>query len=206
MNASSQRQTQGGGAEALGLWRDGLEAFRLRDYDRAAGLMQALLADHGDVRAGLDSASVHLQLGVTLLRLGRTEEGVAELMRSVKLDPYSGRARYKLGVGLARLGRNEEALQSLEEAVRLSPDVADHQWRFAEELRRQGYYREASEAAREALELDPGHAEARDTLKALRERTWWLRLFWRMHPTISRAFARYSLPLRRKPADVEAPA
>lgn len=167
MSATDQFQGALAGEPAQ-LWRDGLECFRERDYAGAATLFQDLLARYGEGRSGLNAAAVHQQLGITLLRLDRTEEGVAELQRSVQLNPYDGRTRYKLGIGLARLGRNDEALVSLEQAVKLSPNVADHHWRLGEELRRQGMEMQAREAIREALDLDPGHAEALETQKALK--------------------------------------
>jgi tetratricopeptide (TPR) repeat protein len=158
--------TAGGGPD--GLWDDGVQAFRERDYARAAELFQGVLDQQGDGASALRAAAVHQQLGITLLRLRRTEEGVMELQRSVQLNPYDGRTRYKLGLGLARLGRSDEALASLEQSVRLSPNVAEHHWRLGEELRRQGMEIAARQEIREALELDPNHAAALDTMKALK--------------------------------------
>jgi tetratricopeptide (TPR) repeat protein len=201
VSAAGEARKKAAQAQALRLWNDGLEAFRARDYQRAADMMQSVLADLGEDGA-IEAGAVHLQLGITLLRLKRTEDGVAELLRSVRLDPYNGRARYKLGIGLARLGRRDEALQALEEGVRLAPDVADHHWRFSEELRRQGYVREALDTVRDALDLDPAHAEALQTLKAIRERTWWRKLYWWAHPRLAKAVPRLRvrLPRRRKPS------
>lgn len=172
MSASREPRSVGPDPEAQQVWEDAQIAFRDRDYERAAELMQSLIAQWGEGGGGIDPAPLRLQLGITLLRLKRTEEGVAELRRSVQLDPYSGRARYKLGIGLARLGLNEEALQSLRQAVRLAPDVAEHQWRLAEELRRQGHRLEAFEAVHWCLELEPDHAAAKETLKALKKEGW----------------------------------
>jgi tetratricopeptide (TPR) repeat protein len=203
VSTSGKARDKGADALAVTLWKEALEAFRVRDYERAARQMQTLLADHAESEA-IDFAAVHLQLGVTLLRLKRTEEGVAELVRSVQLNPYNGRARYKLGVGLARLGRNEEALHSLEEGARLAPDVAEHHWRYSEELRRQHYFQEALDAVQDALDLEPEHAESLQTLKAIRERTWWRKLYWRITPRLARLVPPLPAPrlprLRRKPA------
>ncbi len=168
MSALEQLQTEDAGDSAERLWREALDAFRARDYEQAARLMQAMLAECGEGSGGVDAAVVRQQLGVTLLRLKRTDEGVAELMRSVRLNPYDGRTRYKLGIGYSRLGRKEEALEQLRQSVKLSPQVADHHWRLSEELRRQGVELEALEEVREALALDPNHADAQETLKALK--------------------------------------
>jgi tetratricopeptide (TPR) repeat protein len=171
LSETDQDQVDGTSAEPLELWNDSQAAFRDRNYERAAELMQTLLARWGE-GGGVDPSNVRLQLGISLLRLKRTEEGVAELERAVQLDPYNGRTRYKLGIGLARLGRNAEALASLELAVRLAPDVADHQWRLAEELRRQGRRFGALNAVRWCLELQPDHTEGLATLAALKKEGW----------------------------------
>ncbi len=161
--------------EAQRLWKDGNEAYRQRDYGRAHELLKALLDQHGEGAGGVDPALARLQLGNTLLRLERTEEGVAELLRAVRLDPYSGRARYKLGIGLARLDRSEEALAALEQATILAPNEPDHLWRWGEELRRCRRYNEAREAVGDALALKPDHAEALETMRQLKAESRWLR-------------------------------
>ncbi len=193
MSATYESRTEGPDPEALRRWDESQVAFRERDYEQAAEQMQGLLAEFGEGGGGVDAAQLRLQLGITLLRLKRTEEGVAELRRAVELDPYSGRARYKYGIGLARIGRNEEALASLRQGALLEPDVADHQWRLAEEARRQGHRLEAWDAVNYCLELQPDHPEAQETVKALKKEGWigwgWSRAmtflqgrFWRPKP------------------------
>ena len=172
-------QTPDPAAEARRLWTKSHKAFRQRDYARAAELLQALLAQVGEANREIDSATVRLQLGITLLRLKRTEEGVGELRRSVELDPDVGRAHHKLGLGLARLGRSDEALASFRRAVALAPETADHQWRLGEELRRQGRRREALAAVRKSLQLQPDHPDALTSLAAL-QRGWLSRLASRL--------------------------
>jgi tetratricopeptide (TPR) repeat protein len=183
---ASQTEDRTPRSEPRTLWTEGHAAFRERDYGRAAALFEAFLAAPADGATGVDPAAAHLQLGITFLRLKRNEEGVAQLQRSVQLDPYNGRTRYKLGAGLARLGRSEEALDSLSQAVRLAPDVADHQWRHGEELWRHSRKAEAREAVLRALELDPGHVEAQATLRKLRERSWWGRVVFPVHRRVVR--------------------
>jgi tetratricopeptide (TPR) repeat protein len=153
--------------QARRLWKEAHQAFVERDYERCAARLRTMLDDCGEGAGGVDGAAARLQLGVTLLRLKQTREGVAELQRSVELDPGVGRAHHKLGIGLARLRRNDEALEHFRQAVALAPDTPDHQWRLGEELRRKGRKREALGAIRRCLELQPDHAEALATKKAL---------------------------------------
>ncbi len=166
-------------AEARRLWTKSHKAFRQRNYARAAELMQTLLAQIGEAGGAVDPAPVHLQLGITLLRLKQTEQGVLELRRSVELDPSVGRAHYKLGLGLARLGRNDEALVSFRQAVALAPQTPDHQWRLGEELRRRGRRPEALAAVRRSLELQPDHTEALASMAAMQQ-GWLSRLARRL--------------------------
>lgn len=166
--------TRDGKPTSAELWANAKAAFRRRDYAAAADLLGELAMD----RLGepdLDVAAVRLQYGVTLLRLGRTEDGVAQLRLAVELDPGDSRAQHKLGAGLARLGREEEALPFFERAVSLAPDVAEHRWRLGEQHRRLGRSDEARAAFERALELDPDYRPARKGLEALkRKRRSWL--------------------------------
>ena len=154
-------------AAAKRLWVDSHAAFKARDYQRAAELLQALLQEHGEPPEPAAAAQIRVSLGVTLLRLKRTEEGVAELRRAVELRPDVARAWHKLGAGLGRLRHHEEALPCFQRATALEPDVADYQWRLGEQLRRLGRREEALAALHRCLELDPGNTDALRSLNAI---------------------------------------
>jgi tetratricopeptide (TPR) repeat protein len=173
MSTASLGQAQAD-PDAVRLWETARRAFRDRRYADAAELLQRLV-DRGPEAPGLNAAAVRLLYGVTLLRCGRTEEGVSELRIAVALDPASARAHHKLGAGLARLGRDAEALPFFERATALAPDIAEHHWRLGEQQRRLGQADKARASFERALELDPGYGPARDGLEALkRSRRSWL--------------------------------
>lgn len=154
-------------ATASQIWIDAKAAFKRRDYAIAAELLQGLAQDRMEI-AGVEPGDVAVQLGVTLLRAGRTAEGVEALERAVALMPANARAHQKLGVGLARLGRDEAALVQLERAAGLAPLNAEYQWRLGEQLRRLGRAEDAQRAFARALEIDPGHALAAEGLQRLK--------------------------------------
>ncbi len=149
------------------LWEKSQASFRRRDYRRSAGLMQALIRGHGEDAAPVDAAVLRLTLGVVLLRLRETSAGVAEIQRSIALDPTVARAHNKLGTGLARLGRNAEALPCFERSVQMAPDKAEYHWRLGEQLRRLQRPQEARASFERCLALEPDHAGARQGLAAL---------------------------------------
>ena len=155
------------GAAAERLWVESQAAFKARDYQRAAELLQTLLRDHGEQSGPVGGAAIRLSLGVTLLRLKRTEEGVAELRRAVALEPHVARAWHKLGAGLARLRRHDDALPCFQRATTLEPDVAEYQARLGEQLRRLGRREEALAALHRGLELDPDNADALRSLNVI---------------------------------------
>ena len=160
---------------AQDLWLRARDRFRARDYAGAAELL-APLVERGAGDEGPPMREVRLQYGVTLLRLKRTEEGVAQLRLAVELDPANPRAHEKLGVGLGRLGQDLEALPCLERAAAMAPDNAEYQWRVGEQYRRLGRSEEARAAFQRSLALDPGYRRAADGLAALgARRGGWLK-------------------------------
>ncbi len=71
--------------------------------------------------AGLAPMSLpyHTYLGQTLLRLQRSEEGVAELQLALRLNPGSAEGAFNLGLGLAQAGALKAAAEQMEAALAL---------------------------------------------------------------------------------------
>jgi len=162
------------GQAAGELWARAKAAFRARDYDGAAALLERLLTEAPGA-AQIEMADVRLLAGVTLLRIGRTDEALPHLRLAAQLDPDNARAHQKLGAGIARQGLEAEALPHLERAARLAPGNAEYQWRLGDQYRRLGRLAEAKAALERSLALDPGYRRASDGLAALaRRRGSWL--------------------------------
>ncbi len=103
----------------------------------------------------LDTADLHLNLGILYQRTGRPEQALAELGRGVALDPDRPEGRFNLGVTLGRLGRAEEGVAELRRAVELRPGYPEAWYNLGVLLRERGDLDEAVDAFRRALEIDP---------------------------------------------------
>lgn len=112
----------------------------------------------------LDTADLHLNLGILYQRTGRPEQALAELERGVALDPDRPEGRFNLGVTLGRLGRLEEGVAELRRAVELRPGYPEAWYDLGVLLREQGDLDEAVDALRRALEIDPDAAAAHAAL------------------------------------------
>ncbi|MEM1180584.1 MAG: tetratricopeptide repeat protein [Acidobacteriota bacterium] len=69
-----------------------------------------------------DSAREQVNLGLALLRGGRTEEGVAQLEKAQRTDPTVPHTWFNLGIEYKRASRYDDATAQLEKMVTLVPD------------------------------------------------------------------------------------
>ena len=94
----------------------GTQAFRAGDYEGA--LLSFLEAR----RMGLDTGSLHYNLGATYYRLGRYAEAEQEF-RALTRDPqWAPLAHYNLGLTAQRQGRREQAVDHFDQARRATGD------------------------------------------------------------------------------------
>ena len=68
------------------------------------------------------SASLHYYLGLTLQGSGESEAAIAELQRSIELDPGQLQPRLVLGVAFNATGRTAESQEAWENALRVDPN------------------------------------------------------------------------------------
>lgn len=104
-----------------------------------------------------NSALYHDSLGLLLLDLGRVDLAIAEMTKSVDLEPNRGDSLFHLGTAFAEARRWEDAVGAYRKAI-LQPsltvlDLAHQNLGLA--LFHLGRYREAEDALRFALSLDP---------------------------------------------------
>nr|GAJ34192.1 hypothetical protein BDOA9_0133900 [Bradyrhizobium sp. DOA9] len=86
-----------------------------RDSDGEKILREALAASAQD-------AALHHALGLTLVRLKRSEQALDELRRAASLDPDQMRYAYVYAVGLNGMGRRDDALSVLNQSLRRHPN------------------------------------------------------------------------------------
>lgn len=141
-------------------WLKAQKAFKRKDYKRAIQLLLEIINTYGEHAAPVSSCELRTLAGVTLLRLQRTEEGVAQLEIATKGGQKLARAHYKLGLGYGRLKRQEEALAQFELAVEIEPRNVEYLCRMGLQLRRMGRSSPALAAYRAVLDLEPTNSEA----------------------------------------------
>ncbi len=93
-------------------------AFENRDFRKAAQMYQAL------VQQEPEDAALRASFAGALGALGRYDEAIAQLDRSLAIDPLNPEGHHNRGAALERLGRRDEAVAAYREAVRYRGDYA----------------------------------------------------------------------------------
>jgi protein O-mannosyl-transferase len=109
-------------------------------------------------------ARAHNNLGTVFLNAGRTDEAMAEFLKTSALDPDYAEAHNNRGTVLLQSGRLGEAIAQYEEALRLRPAYPKARKNLGIALAATGRGREAIAQYEEALRLLPDYAEARYAL------------------------------------------
>ncbi len=78
-----------------------------------------------------DWIDAHINKGVALYQLGRTDDAKAAFLAAVQLDPLNGISRYNLGCVLEEQGEIEDAIRHLRRAARAMPGHADVHFNLA---------------------------------------------------------------------------
>lgn len=165
--ASVQRQRAFVSEEAL--WRDTLERnpqawiahneLGLLRHDQGR-LEDASVHLADAVRVAPEQAELRFNLGVTLQRLRRHPEAVAQFDMALQLDPRSAAAHNALGSSQLALGRRELALESYRAALALDPKLVAAHNNLGNTCYALGRIEEALAHYEAALALNPQHVEA----------------------------------------------
>jgi tetratricopeptide (TPR) repeat protein len=99
-------------------------------------------------------ADYHYMLGETLVRLGRTSEGLKSLVEASRLQPDNAGYQETLGCTYYQVGRFEEAVTAFTEALRLSPESHGALEGLAVAMIRLGRPKRALDALHIAVRLD----------------------------------------------------
>ena len=145
--------------------------FELRRYRRSAAEFDAVL------KLNPNNAAAHNQLGLSLDRLGKPEEGIEHLRATIRLRPGHKNAHYNIADMLARTGRVDEAVDFLERAQRVVPETEEADYlqeleriqirtltNIGSALAREGRFARAVARLKQALAIDPDYAEAENNL------------------------------------------
>lgn len=118
-------------------------------------------------RRAPDHAGVLHFAGVLAHQLGRTEESLDLIRRSLAIDPGQAGWHSNLGLVLKTLGRVDEAVAAFREALRLDPNHANAHANLGVLLRAQGKMEEAEAAYQTAIRLAPDQPQAYHNLGVL---------------------------------------
>ena len=117
-------------------------------YEAVDVLREALAAAPGSGRE-------RVNLGLALLRAGRTEEGIAELEKAQAEDPSIPHTWFNLGIEAKRASRSERAIAQLERMAELVPDEPVTRYNLGVLYKLAGGLERAIAAFERAAELDP---------------------------------------------------
>jgi Flp pilus assembly protein TadD len=139
-------------AEATDLTRHGLHRFRAGDFEQASRIFAALVG-------GWPQRALPWNLhAMALTSLGRREEAVAALRRSLDIDATQGEVWASLAGSLAQLQRFDEADAAGEAAVAIAGESAEIWQIRATGRTARNDFRGAADALASAADLDPENA------------------------------------------------
>lgn len=173
-------------AETAARFHEAGERFRAGEFDAAAGLLEAVVAEAPSFARGwfllgfvegnrgrFDAAAVRLERAVALApddpeprlflarayaRLERVVDAGDSYREAVRLAPENAAVHSELGALLVAQGRDEDALEHLRRVIEAAPRSSAALANLGAALAAAHRPREAADAFRKALELDPSNA------------------------------------------------
>lgn len=114
-----------------------------------------------------DNYVAHVNLGVELIRLGKTEEAIAHFRKALMIKPNDAEAHANLGNELLRQGKTEEAISHFTTALQFNPNMTSVYINYGAALATQGKFDEAIRYLNKAVELGPGVVNAHGMLASV---------------------------------------
>ncbi|MBI4479539.1 MAG: VCBS repeat-containing protein [Acidobacteria bacterium] len=110
--------TQQNNQEQLASYRNLGKAF----YENPTTQQQAVEMFQKALELNPDSVRERVNYGMALLRAGKTDEGIAELLKAQQQDPKIPHTWFNLGIAYKKAGEYEKAIAEFEQMVKLVPD------------------------------------------------------------------------------------
>jgi tetratricopeptide (TPR) repeat protein len=132
----------------------GLALMDRHDFPGALGRFQTACVLNPDSDTGC------LNMGITLLNMGRYDDAQRVLAKSVERDPQNPRAWYSLGLLEKAEGQLDAAREDFRKVAVIDPDDAGTQYFLGYFASQAQKYDEAVAAFKRAIEIDPFHASA----------------------------------------------
>jgi tetratricopeptide (TPR) repeat protein len=146
------------------LARSDRDRFSLAARARDKALREDIVGYRTMLRASPDDPALHESLAKIYSQVGRLDDALQHVERSVRLKPDSAAGQYNLGTALAALSRHEQAVRHFTAAVRLDPNLAYAHNSLGVSLFALGRADEAIAHFRRALAIEPAYANAHNNL------------------------------------------
>jgi len=138
------------------------EQFHQAYKHQAAGNIELARASYEQAtKINPSFAEAHINLGCTLIDMGRFREAAASCRQAIKIKPDFAEAYYNLGCALQRLDSFKDAHAAYQKAVDLKPDYASAQCNLGCSLHALGQSEEANYHLQKAIALNPDMIAAR---------------------------------------------
>lgn len=149
----------------------GAEA-QLKLYEANRNLVPPIEDPLRDAMRDLDmAAAAHLEWGLELEQVGRSQDALAETEKAAALDPQLVQAQVNLIILYGRIGDFRKAEEHYQKAVALNPhQFPDAYYDYGVLLMNANRPQEAAQAFRRAIEIKPSYADAHNNLGYLLER------------------------------------
>jgi tetratricopeptide (TPR) repeat protein len=168
--AAQSSEAQGGkdAKEANKLARDGAEASKNQDFDKAVELLRKATAlDH---KYGDELAAVYQQRGYAAASNQQFEDAINDYGEAIKLKPGDARIYEQRAAVEMKLNDNDKALADYTEAIKLKPnEVRYYAYRsYIYEVK--GDIKNSMADTEKVLKLDPNNQEAKNRKTRLEAR------------------------------------
>jgi protein O-mannosyl-transferase len=141
-----------------------------------------------------ENPRAHTNLGLSLAKLGKSDEALAHFQEAVRIHPTFVEAYNNIGMILANTGKPEESLPYFYEAIRIRPASKRVHYNIGQVLAQAGKWDEAIPEYEQELQIDPTYLDGYIKLGiALEERK-----------RFSEAAARYKMALSIWPEQIDA--
>src|SRR5262249_47262840 len=114
-----------------------------------------------------DDLSLHDDVALLYMAVGRASDAVAHFSQSVRMAPNVAATHFNLGTALTGVGRIDDAIEQYEKSLQLKPDYAVAHNNLGSVLLAKGNLKDAALHLRRALEIDPELADAHSNLAKL---------------------------------------
>jgi Flp pilus assembly protein TadD len=136
----------------------------LNDAFRPKMLAEDIIGYQSRLKREPASASLHDDVALLYLEMGRANEAVTHFTLSAALKPESAAAHYNVGVALAAAGRMDEAILKYRAALAVNPNYGLASNNLGSALLQRGQLDEAAALFRAAIKSDSEHASAHHNL------------------------------------------